>query len=163
MVHFLQAALGQTKFHKWMELCLLCQPVYISLSLAYPAPLALLLCLPLNTAWVLADSFKEKRRSKRQDTSPWGSKLSNTGSFYQGASHCSRGGGPLSNSSHSVCKRNAVLGRGGPRGDRDELCSCGGVGGKFSHRRRLKKEKDCGWDSGFQAERTACAEIAWCV
>lgn len=69
----------------------------------------------------------------------------------------------MSSSYRTVCKEKwSPRKRRVPRRQR-YTGSCGGVGGKFSHRRSLKKEKDCGWESGFQEERTACAETAWCV
>lgn len=52
------------------------------LVVGIPTPLALFLCLPLNSAWVLADSFNRKKRwSKREDARPWDRKFKNTVSF----------------------------------------------------------------------------------
>lgn len=69
----------------------------------------------------------------------------------------------MSSNYPTVCKERWSPRRRRAQRRRDTLGSCGGVGGKFSHRRSLEEEQDCGWESGFQEERTACAETAWCV
>lgn len=57
-----------------MELCLLCQLVSVPLLWVYFTSLALLLCLQLNSVWVLVDHFKEKREDARPKATkrPWG-------------------------------------------------------------------------------------------
>lgn len=48
----------------------------------------------------------------------------------------------------------------GHRRQREALC--GGWEEVFTQE-EPREEKDCGWGIRFQAERTACAETAWCV
>lgn len=55
-----------------------------------------------------------------------------------------------------VCPRRA-----GPQ-ETEKPCSCGEVGGKFSHRRSLEKRRTVGGVVDSR-QRTACAETAWCV
>ena len=110
--------------------------------------------------------MKKKDRVKEKVLGPGDRKLNNTGSLSQTSSALQQGS--WTNEQSLPCHEQRKAMKVCPRksratGDRQKPCSCGGVGGKFPHRRSLEKEKDCGWGSRFQAERTACAETAWCV